>query len=355
MTFPRFFLSLIVVIILIQGYRISQDANIFRTVEPVAYGTCEQVPAPAGAEDITIDQAIGLAYIGADDRRAYLVTGDVADTPNGGLWSLDLSKPNSQVTALEYEIDGPFHPHGIALYQQGEINELYVINHLTPTQHEVDVFTIESPTKLKLRARHTSEKMISPNDLTVIAQDQFLFTNDHGNPRHTVMEKLEDYLGLPLGSVVYYDGTEGHIVAKGLRYPNGITLSPEGDAFYVAETTGGKIKKFVKGESSFNWLESSNIDLNSGLDNLEWDQQGKLLTAAHSRLFDFQAHMNDPSNLSPSEVIQIDVSGEHMGATTLLLDLGDGISGSSVAATHNKTLVVGPVFEKHVLRCAPKS
>ncbi len=353
MTLSRFLLSLAVLLIVVQGYRISQDANIFRTVEPVAYGSCEQVPGPAGSEDITIDQRLGLAYIGADDRRAYLLTGDLSNVPNGGLWSLDLSTPNSKIRALEYEIDGPFHPHGIALYQQDGINELYVINHITPTEHEVNVFTIDSPTKLTLRARHTSDTMISPNDLTVVAQDQFLFTNDHGSPRHTIMEKLEDYMGLPFGSVVFYDGTNGHTVAEGLRYPNGITLSADGSAFYVAETTGQKIKKFIKGSNELSWTESNNINLKTGLDNLEWDNNGNLLTAAHSRLFDFQDHMNNPEALSPSEVIQIDVSGDSMTAKTLLLDMGEGISGASVAAMYKDTLLVGPVFQKHVLRCTP--
>ncbi len=350
----RIFLAVFIALLLIQSYRVVNDSGLLRDVAQKDYGSsCEQLSGPVGAEDITIDFANRIAYIGADDRRAYLLDGNMEQAKNGGLWILDLSDKNSQPIPLKYEIDGPFHPHGIALYQQGGINELYVLNHLSPTEHEVDVFSIKAGGHLELRVRHKAPLMISPNDLVVLAQDQFFFSNDHANPRHTLMEKVEDFAGLPLASVVFFDGKQSHTVVKGLRYPNGLALSADGQELIIAETTGRGIKRYRRGADITEWVEADSINLDSGVDNLEWDQQGHLLTGAHPKLFAFMKHMRDGNARSPSEVIRIKVSADAMSAETLMLDMGEQISGSSVAAMLDDTLLVGSVFEPHILRCQP--
>jgi len=349
----RVFLLVLAVALIAQTYRVINDSGMLRSLEMLDYGQCEKLTGPVGAEDITIDRDLGIAYIGADDRRAYLLHGNMDEAANGDLWRLDLNQSGAMPEPLTDHIDGPFHPHGIALHAQDGVRELYVLNHLSATEHEVDVFTFVDPTTLELRARHTSDRMISPNDLAVVSKDRFFFTNDHGYPRHTVMEKAEDFLGLPLASVVYFDGEEGYTVIEGLRYPNGIAISSDEQALYVAETTGRKLKRFVKGDSLFDWTQDESIDLESGLDNLEWGPDGDLLTAAHPKLFQFMGHMQDAGKHSPSEVIRIDVDASPMQARTIMLDSGEGISGSSVATLFDGELLVGSVFEPHILRCRP--
>lgn len=342
----------VVVLVLVQGGRITKDSGLLRELDVVSWGQCEALSGPVGAEDLSIDFVNKLAYIGADERRTYLIEGDQSGLENGALWLLDLNKPDSQPQKIETDFSGPFHPHGIALRQNEKgAQELYVINHITPTEHEVDVFTIETPLQLKLKRRISFPEMISPNDLTIVGEDQFFMTNDHGNPRHTLMEVLEDYLGLPLSNVVYFDGQHAEVVIEGLRMANGIQISADQEQLFVAETTGRRISRFDKGQNIKDWQFVSSIDVDSGVDNLEWDAQGRLLTGAHPKLFDFMGHMNDLDALSPSEVIRIDVSSPEMSYETIHLDLGAGLSGSSVAAVLGDTLLIGPVFEPHFLRC----
>ncbi|MFV1873888.1 MAG: strictosidine synthase family protein [Oleiphilus sp.] len=354
-------LLIVLVLVVLQGLRISQDAGIFRSVEQtVDYGVCEQLTGPVGAEDITIDRVSKVAYISADDRRAVFNDSELPSYPSGAIWRLDLSKPDSQAEKLEIDMMGDFHPHGIALRfskpestDQGRAIELYAISHTKPDQHEIVVFSILPSGELKVRRRITYPELIGPNDLVVVGKDQFYVSNDHGNPPHSVMYYLEDYLGLPLASVSYFDGVQGHIVISNLRYANGLALSDDQENLYVAETTAGRVSRYKQVRSRLGWKLDESLDVDMGVDNFEWDGSGNLLNAGHPKLFEFQAHMKDASVTAPSQVIQINVNSDPMSYETIYLNKGETLSGASVAAKWQDTLLVGSVFEPKFLRCKP--
>lgn len=343
-------LGLVVLVLLA---RMVDNAGLLRQLSWQEYGQCEQVAGPVGAEDITIDTATGIAYIGADDRRAYLRDGNQNDTPNGAIWMLDLKQADSQPLLMKHDLEGVFHPHGIDFLDTGSRKLLYVVNHLTPTKHEIDVFEIVAPDQLVLQSRVHSDDLISPNDLEVVAEDEFYVTNDHANPRHSLMEKVEDYLGLAIASVVYFKGDDSQIVLDGLQYPNGIAVSEDGKWLFVAETTAQRLVRYEREDTSQNWYYKDHVDVQSGVDNLEWAGPTTLLTAAHPKLFAFMHHMHDAEALSPSEVLRISISQDAMESEILMLDDGSQLSGSSVAAMYGEQLLVGSVFEEHFLRCQP--
>lgn len=347
-------ISLLVILatIIFMGYRTVRDTGMLLTLETVEHGQCETLSGPIGAEDMSIDRATNLLYIAADDRRDYLQTGDMSNTPNGGLWTLDLNDPNSVPQQIPLDIDGVFHPHGLSLLSdKNGAKELYLVNHITTTEHEIDVFTITAPGQLQFKKRISYPELISPNDIVVVDEDRFFVTNDHGTPRHTIGEVMEDYLGLPWSSVTYYDGQNGHIVLQDLRMANGIALSEDQQSLYVAESMGRGIRHYRRGDTLLDWTLVRQHNVDSIVDNLEWDEHGQLLTGAHPKGFDFLAHVKDAEALSPSEVIRIDVEADPMSHETLYLEMGETLSGSSVAVTSGNTLVVGPVFEPHFIRC----
>jgi gluconolactonase len=73
----------------------------------------------------------------------------------------------------------------------------------------------------------------APNDLTLDRQGGFYFT-DPGGSREA-----------PIGTVHYVDsGGKTHLVAGGMRVPNGLVLSLDGNTLYVAETVPNRIVKF---------------------------------------------------------------------------------------------------------------
>ncbi|MFT6028992.1 MAG: arylesterase/paraoxonase [Oleiphilaceae bacterium] len=352
-------LLIFVVVVLLQTARITRDAGIFRSVEDgVTLASCETMQGPIGAEDITIDKVAKVAYISADDRRAMFNDPNLPSYPNGSIWRLDLTNPESQAEKINIEMIGDFHPHGIALRfsdkdsnDQGRAIELYAVNHIKPTVHEIVVFNILESGELKLRRRITYPELIAPNDLVVVDKDQFFVSNDHGNSLNTKMAMLEDYLGLPLSSVSYFDGAQGHIVISGLRFANGLALSEDQESLYVAETTAGHVLRYKQVRDRLVWKLDERLNVNMGVDNFEWDGEGSLLNAGHPKLFEFQAHMKNPKALSPSQVIRINVKSDPMSYETLYLNDGEELSGASGAAKLNKIMLIGSVFEEHFLRC----
>ncbi len=352
-------LLICVVAILLQLARITRDSGIFRAVDQtIDLASCEALNGPVGAEDITIDPVSKVAYISADDRRAVFNDLSLPAYPSGSIWRLDLTKPDSLPEKINIEMMGDFHPHGIALRfsdpesnDQGRAIELYAVNHITPTEHEVVVFNIFESGELKIRRRITYPELIAPNDLVVVDKDKFFVSNDHGNSLNTKMAVLEDYLGLPLSSVSYFDGVQGHIAISGLRFANGLALSDDQESLYVAETTAGRISRYKQVRDRLVWRLDETLYVNMGADNFEWDGVGHLLNAGHPKLFDFQAHINNAEVPSPSQVIRIDVKSDPMTFETLYLNDGEALSGASVSAKLDETVLIGSVFEEHFLRC----
>ena len=122
-----------------------------------------------------------------------------------------------------------FTPHGMGHWvtKDGEMI-LYVINHRRRGD-TVDSFTYD-PQKKSLKYRNSFENPVfyNLNDLVVVDLDKFYVTVDHyflGIVGRTV----EDILKLPLGRILYVDGSgqglEVKIAMNGVRFPNGIAMS----------------------------------------------------------------------------------------------------------------------------------
>ncbi|MFT6265790.1 MAG: hypothetical protein ACJAWS_001940 [Oleiphilaceae bacterium] len=348
-------MAVILTVLVIQSIRIINSSGLGLTVVPMSLLQCDALQGPVGAEDITIDAYNKVAYIGADDRRAYLLDGKPTKE-NGAIWLLDLSKPDSQAIKLEINIPEVFHPHGITLRKglKGEALELYVVNHISATEHQIEIFDISAPGLLTLRRSVNYPEMISPNDLVVVAKDQFFVTNDHGFAHATVMQVLEDYLGLPMSSVTYFDGQKGHTVIDGLRLANGIELSADKQTLYVAESLRRTVSRYRRGVSVLDWTYQDSVEFDFSVDNLEWSDNGQLLTAGHPKAFDFLAQVESPLNKSASEVASINVAGEIMQVETIYRNDGKALSGASVAVQLGETVLIGPVIDTHILRCQYK-
>ncbi|MBU3004639.1 SMP-30/gluconolactonase/LRE family protein [Paraglaciecola arctica] len=347
---------LVVLFIVYQGYRICRDAGVWLEIEPVAYGQCHKVVGPKGSEDITIDKIHKVAFISAGNGQEvfddYRAGGDGSNASDGDIWLLDMTTADSTAQQLNVDIEGGFHPHGIdLLHLKNGGRELYVINHPNLDSHEILIFTVSDDHQLKLRKRVRYPELISPNDIKAISIDQFLVTNDHGSPRSSVMHNAEDYLGLSRASVSYFDGNKGELVITGIRSANGIAMSQDQHTLYVAEATARRISRFTRDNTAAKWEFQDRIFVDSAVDNLEWDEQGRLLTGAHPKLFDFVAHIKDPSNLSPSHVLRINVDATPMSFETIYMNAGKELSGSSVGAMLNDELLIGAVLGTHFLRC----
>ena len=322
------------------------SAGQFKTLEPHFAGSCTVVPGIVGAEDITVHPRTGVAYISAADRRSFLAGGRA----RGGIYAYDLKADSPELQNLTPAAGEDFLPHGLSL-QVGDDGRdaLYVINH-AGGRHTIEVYDLAG-TQLSHRETLSDPLLVSPNDLVAVGQDRLYVTNDHANAAGFARQ-LEDYLQRAISTVIYYDGENFVEAASGIRYPNGVNVSGDGETLYVASTTGGSVFVFRIDPDSKTLEESGIIEVGTGVDNIEVDPKGSLWIGAHPKLLTFVQHTGDATVFAPSQVIRIDDPDTGSPRVNeVLLSLGEDLSGSSVAAVRGDRLLVGSVMDDGLLDC----
>ncbi len=210
--------------------------------------------------------------------------------------------------------------------------------------HAVEILRFEGG-----RFRHLEtvrgELLVSPNDVAAVGRRAFYVTNDHGAGGGW-RRFAEEALGLARATVVYFDGETMTRVADGLAYANGIATSRYGGEIYVAGTTRGLLYVFGRDADTGALGRPFEIPLGTGVDNIEVDRHGMLWIAAHPKLLSFFRHARDAGRRSPSQVLWVDSDQTaEPPVRPVYLDLGDELSGSSVAAPWGSRLLIGSVFE----------
>jgi len=229
---------------------------------------------------------------------------------------------------------------------------VYVVNHPAPGQHQVERFEVGADGMLVHRQTLRDPTLVSPNDVVAVDAERFYVTNDHHFPPGA-LQVVEDYLQLAIGNVLYFDGRSFREVVRDTAYANGINRSPDGRAVYLAQSVGRSLSVYTRDADSGALTEQRTIPLGTGPDNVEVDARGHLWLGTHPKLLDFAAHANDVSGATraPAQVLRLEPRGDSLEAEEVFLDEGRQTAGSSVAAVFGKWMLVGPVFEKDLLRC----
>ena len=342
------------IFILVAGFilRTMYEAGEFKTLEPHYSGDCSSVAGVVGAEDITFLKN-GTALISSDNRRGRM-NGSLAQ---GTIYQYRPKAKDHKLVNLRPGLDTGFHPHGISVYEDpdGKIF-LAVVNHHSgglfnsSEGHSIELFRYEVDSLFHIRSV-SGPLMISPNDIVLINKDQFYVTNDHGSSSG-LMQTLEEYLQLRRCNALFYDGKKFSVAASGLGFANGININRDGSLLYVAETIGKQLSIFSRDKNTNDLELIESIDFNSGVDNIEIDSDGNLWIGSHPKMYTFSRHMNDSTVLSPSQVykVSLDQSNSYT-IEEIYLNLGGELSGSTVAAFYDSTLLIGSVFESYFLDC----
>src|SRR6056297_4355174 len=352
-------IGLTALVLAVYALYLAYDAGEFRSVDNLHPGSCRKIPGVPGAEDITLHSDWEVALVSSFDRRAAM---DGSIRP-GGIFAWALNGSMDAPVNLTPDAGIDFRPHGISLFvgPDGRAT-LFVVNHpgeslsgappktgsLDPA-HTVEVFALNGM-RLEHRETLAHESMISPNDIVAVGHRRFYFTNDHGSAPGW-KRTLEDYLRLGWANAVYFDGDEFHEAADGLSYANGINLSPDGSRLYVAEVTHGRIREYARNAESGVLDELRRFDVGFGVDNIEVDPDtGGLMLGGHVKLLTFTRHAADADVLAPSQAARL-LPGNPVEVETVFLDDGQLISGASVATTRDDALLLGSVFEPHLVVC----
>lgn len=330
--------------------------GVFRPVFNHSPGKCFHLEGiEDGSEDI---QALpnGLAFIssGINIKQNSKGTG-----PVGKIYLFDFNHPKKSPVELKIVGDEKYktmNPHGISLWTDPKTGDsyLYVVNH-TPTGDAVDKFRIHGDKKTleHIRRIENEPDMSSVNDLVVVDEDQFYYSNDKYFSVNT-----EIAFNLHWGSVGFFNGKNAVLVETGLFLPNGIAVSKDQKSIYLSNIGHEEIKVYQK--NADNSLTSrQSISLKGTLpDNIDVDQEtGDLWIGAHPSMIKFVKHMqNVKENKTPSQVLRIrNPDSSSPEVIEVYSDDGVQLSGSSVAVRFGKSMLVGSVFDRTLycqLSCA---
>ncbi|MCA8888949.1 MAG: SMP-30/gluconolactonase/LRE family protein [Parvularculaceae bacterium] len=316
----------------------------FATLEPRLVAQCRPVDIFPGTEDVIIDPDLGVAFISADDRRATQAGAPV----QGGIYTLRLDG-SDRVSRVSPDSFGEFHPHGISLWSSPEgMKRLFAVNHTIDEGDKVEIFDVGFAGALIHVDTISFGQMSSANDVLAVGPRSFYVTNDKGF-KTGFMNTVEAYLALPFSSVAFFDGQNGSIAAKGLAYANGINMSANGRNVYVSELLRRRIVVYERDTATNALKRLKTLRVNTAPDNIELDERGGLWVGGHPKVFDFLKHVEDPAAVAPSTVVHINpATGE---SEDVFVDTDGILNASSVGAASGDTLIVGAVFDDHVMVC----
>ncbi len=336
----RKILLIILLLALIFGGRLLINAGVFTKINPHFKGKITEINGVEAAEDITVDQETGIAYISSNDFANLT-------SEKGAIYKYNLNDPNAKIVNISGKLPFEFHPHGISFFKNKNGDKsLFVVNHRSNGQF-IEIFSV-SDTILHHRESIANPLIVSPNDVLAVGERAFYVTNDHDEPL-SKWRANKDLLQIPMGNVVYFNGKQTKIVADGFHYANGINSSLDKKTIFVAEVTNKKIKVFNRNRLDGSITEIDQIAIH-GADNIEVDESGNLWVGCHVNLLAFLAYAKDQTKLSPSEIIKIKYSGIG-NYTTESIYQNDGIplSGSSVGTVYKNKLLIGSVYENKFL------
>jgi len=175
------------------------STGFFRTIEKKFNGNTIKKVSIVGAEDITINQKEGFAIISSTKRKNFPPT----EQEDGDLYLIDLKNIESKPILLTQNFDKPFAPHGISIYTKDSITTIAAINHTINGEY-IELFKLNNSKLTHHKTLH-NDLIIAPNDIVLLDEETFYFTNDHMY-KNGFMRFVEEFLGLPFSNVIFYDG-----------------------------------------------------------------------------------------------------------------------------------------------------
>ncbi len=318
-------------------------AGMFSSISPTSNENVALIPGMIGSEDITIDQTTGLALVSSCDRRKA----GKGESVKGAIYLFDFMASPPFYKDLTESFDQPdFRPHGISLYTDplDSSKWLFVVNHRL-SGHSIEIFQYKDTSLFHVETIR-SNMIKKPNDVAGVGKRSFYFTNDHDSDSGS-FTAIKDFLMIGTGSIGYYDGKRIQLLDEGIRYANGIAASIDGKKLYVAACTDRSINVYDREP----FKKTGNISCKTGVDNLEWDTGGNLWVGAHPKLLKFLSHAKNASQLSPSQVLKINLQNpEKPEISEIYINDGVPLSGSSVAAPYKDIVLLGGVFDDGVLK-----
>ena len=333
--------ALVLAVVSAFSLRVLTQFGHFTTLKPRFDGSCQAIVGVPGPEDLQIDRARGVAYISSDDRRN--------PDKGGALYRLDLKAPAPEPKEI-FSRSG-FHPHGLSFYESPSLRRLMVIDHAADGGR-VLIFDMDGEGGLALADEITDlGEAVSPNDLVAVGPRRFYLTHDLSAAQDTMSYAWQVATRARTGALIYFDGAQAREMVSDLRFANGVNVSADGSAVYVAETSGQSLSIYNRTPATGDLELRDRVYVGTALDNIDVDADGALWIAAHPKLLTFAGHAKNAKKRAPSQVIwaRADEGGGEIDQ--IYLDEGAAFSGASVAARYENRMLMGSVFEDKLWLC----
>jgi arylesterase/paraoxonase len=321
-------------------YTLIEDAGGFRKVSVTSPGPCYEIKGIIGAEDIDIDNKLNLAFISSYDRRKER---------GGGISTYGFSDRRIETYTFSDELGGDFYPHGLDLFiDDKEQRFLFVVNHRKDND-TIEVFKYLGGNLSHIDTlKHDTFKNI--NDIVVTSSTSFYFTVDH-RFSSGLAQSMENYLRIPGGSVNYFNKGDVVQVDGDILFANGISLSTDSKKLYVASMLGKSILVYEQLEGNSTMVFRESIPLDFGPDNIHVGEDGYMWIAGHPDLIALDRYRQNNVNKSPSYVYGWQTENRDAMPEAVFSDVGDRLSASSVAVPLGDKLLIGSVYDDHILQC----
>ncbi|MEP7267131.1 MAG: SMP-30/gluconolactonase/LRE family protein [Saprospiraceae bacterium] len=339
-------LVLVTVVLMLIVYVLNaiRKMGVFRKIENNFEGEILKQLNTPGDEDITIAYADSFAIISSTKRLVF----PPQINEKGTMYYMDLKSGEFNLKELTTSIIGPFAPHGISIVKVNDYYRILVVN------GKIDGHSIESfrfyNDSLIYDKTFTDALMVSPNDVLALDDSRFYFTNDH-HFTTGLMRKLEEYLDLKISGVVFFNGEKYQKSAYGMAFANGINIDRKRNLIYVAASRDFLVKVYsLKGNGELEFIE--NINVGTGVDNVEVDPSGMVWIAGHPNLLKLASYEKgtNPKAISPSEVVTLRYKGKgDYTIKKLFLNDGHKISASTVAAPFGDYILLGDLMDTKFL------
>ncbi len=316
-------------------------------------GTCRTLPMSAGAEDLRIDPTNGLAYLSYFEHAGR----GPRSLGTGTVMLVDLNTAEPRVRAALATEPAHFTPSGLSLYAPSSgPKRLFVVNRAELGTHGVEIFD-QSATGAFAPVETVRDPLFwSPTAIVAVGPKQFYVVNDAGfkedfdasDPRKYVAQKLRGNRG----TVVYFDGKSGRIVADRLGVPTGVAVSPDGRTLYVVESGDGRIQLLDRDPTSGALTSTRRIRIGDTPHNITVDTDGSLWITVHSLGSSFVQGIGDAASTFPTRVVKVvpSVSGDS-DISDVYVNGGSELSGGTIAAPRGNQLVIGSATDHKLLLC----
>lgn len=317
-----------------------------RCVAAGKIGGAQRLCFAYGTEDFAYDRRGERLIVSAQDRRPVPKGGR---RPPGSIWVVPLAG-GAAGTPYRLAIEGglpepePFHPLGIALFDDGRSRRLFVVNRSDPESGEpfvrtVEVFDLVARTLVR-RQPIASSALRNPNGVAAVGADEIYVTNDGRSDG--LADGLAKLLRLGTGNVLHCRGGSCRPVADRIAFANGVAVSAGGDRLFVASFGDRALRVYRRAEDGTLAPKYATIRLPAQPDNLEWEDHaaGVLDVACHVDRLATYRHLRDVAEPAPSQGLRVYLNQTPPTHQLLFYDSGRLAPASATALVVGRKLYV---------------